>query len=134
MEVPYDLLLPMRVLHGLQGDNLHHHAPLHGLQKGPCSDARSTSSSFSHLAGLFLTFFVTPLSHSCCAVFCPFLHRLSQRCHHFAHGAQPCTAMGGLEPTRTAVSGMGQPRQLLTGAALQPPLSVPAHLHLVQHL
>ena len=92
-------------LHRLQGDTLLHHGPLQGnLCFGTCS-----TSFFSDLGVCRSRSYIFP-------------HMLSLRCHHLGWGAQLCPAMGSLE---LAVSSMGQPRFLVTEAALQAP---PQHL------
>lgn len=49
-------------------------------------------------AGLLLTLFLTPLSHSAVQHSPPFLNTLSQRQHHLGCWAQPCPMVGPLKP------------------------------------
>lgn len=74
-------LLWCGVLHGLQGNNMLHHCPLHRLQENFCAGAESTTSLSLlllwpwYLQGCFshFFFFFTPLSKLLCSIFLPFL-------------------------------------------------------------
>ena len=114
------------VLHGLPGDNLHHHGLLQELQGtfcwGTCSTSSPPAALPSGLAGLFLTLFF-PHSSLPGSVL-PFLtHVFPKAPPSWLRGsAVPCGGSSGaswsqLEPV---VSGLGQPQPLLTEAPAAP--------------
>lgn len=63
------------------------------------------------------------IPHSTSAVFCPFLHTPSLRCHHLGSEAQLCPVVGWLELNKTGCA---------TEDTLQPLLLVCGHLQSVQ--
>ena len=126
------------VLHGQQGDNLHHHGCLQGLQGNPCSVSWITTSLSSRSPPLGAH---RALSHT----FPPHSSLTVQR-FALSYTGFPCgsavVAAGlscalqwvGQSLLEPAVSGSGQPRPLLTEAALQPPARAWAPLHSVHLL
>jgi len=116
-------LLWRGVLHGLQGDNLHHHCPHQGLQVNLSSGAWSTSffTALFVCRAASLTFF-SLLSYSCCVAFLHFLkdmitEALLKSLMGSALGSGGCV----LELSGTG-SIWGQPLCLLTEATLAAPL------------
>lgn len=75
------------------------------LPRSSCSAVWSTTSlgtSVIDFCRAVSQTFSTLLSHNCCTAFWPFLRHSPQRCLHLGCRAQPCPAVGPLEPNGTS--------------------------------